>query len=215
MFLLPDLPYAADALAPVVSADALRLHHSRLHRGYVTQLNTLLAELPGVCGPLESVIDAASALADPALGRSAGQCWIHSLSWECMSPVPTTPAAPLSAEISAQFGGLPGLRSAFVAAGVAQFGSGWAWLVSDGQGGLKVATTADARPVLVAAGQVALLVCDLWEHAYDLDHHDDRAAYLGGWFDQLANWTFAGRQHAAAIRGQGAWRHPPPVRLAA
>ena len=215
MFLLPDLPYATDALAPVLSADALRLHHGQLHAAYLKRLNTLLAELPGTSGPLESVIDAAGALADPALFHNAAQCWTHSLSWQCMSPVRAAPPTRLSAEITAQFGGHAGLRSALVAAGLAQFGSGWLWLISDGQGGLTVATTPDARPVLVAAGQVALLVCDLWEHAYDLDHQDDRGAYLGGWFDQLANWTFAGRQHAAAIRGEGAWRHPPPVRLAA
>ena len=208
MFLLPDLPYAADALAPVVSADALRLHHSRLHRGYVTQLNTLLAELPGVCGPLESVIDAASALADPALGRSAGQCWIHSLSWECMSPVPTTPAAPLSAEISAQFGGLPGLRSAFVAAGVAQFGSGWAWLVKRADGSLDLVSTSNAATPLTLEGQTPLLTCDVWEHAYYVDYRNDRAAYLKAWFDALPNWSLGASQLEAA-RGRGAvWTHP-------
>lgn len=215
MFQLPDLPYRDDALAPILSAEAMRLHHGHHHAGYVKTANTLLAELPGIRGSLEDVIGQAAELPDPRLFNSAAQCWNHSLFWLSMHPVATVPTGRLQAAIAADFGDLDGLKSTFTAAGQLQFGSGWVWLTADPDGRLQVSTTHDAQNPLAKPERTPLLVCDLWEHAYYVDYRNDRPAFLGRWFDSLAHWAFADRQYAAALSGKGAWRHPQPIHVAA
>jgi Fe-Mn family superoxide dismutase len=114
----------------------------------------------------------------------------------------------LAAAVQAQFGGLEALKDAFVKEGVGHFGSGWVWLAAEGET-LSVLSTHDGDNLLPREGVVPLLVCDLWEHAYYLDHKNDREAFLKAWFDTLPNWAFADAQYAAA-RGRGeVWRHPP------
>ena len=101
-------------------------------------------------------------------------------------------------------------KDAFVKEGVGHFASGWVWLAAEGET-LKVLSTHDAEDLLVHRGLTPLLVCDLWEHAYYLDHKNDRKAFLEAWFDALPNWSFAQAQYDAA-RGQGEiWKHPPPI----
>jgi len=222
MFILPDLPYRRDALAPVISAETLKFHHGKHHRAYVDTLNQLLDEAGDHPDSLEAVIRASAS--DPGkakLFNNAAQAWNHGFFWEAMSPEAGRPDGALADAITAAFGGLSGLRLAFVKAGVDHFGSGWVWLVA-GAGGLRIITTHDARDPVPMEGVTALLVCDLWEHAYYLDHRNDRKGFLESWFDALPNWAFAPRSSPPIRDGVPAgpipcrWRRggtsPPPER---
>jgi Fe-Mn family superoxide dismutase len=114
----------------------------------------------------------------------------------------------LASAINSAFDSLDGLKAAFVAEGAGHFGSGWVWLIANHAGKLRVCSTHDADDTLTQDGLTPLLVCDLWEHAYYLDHQNDRKGFLEAWFDALPHWSFAGFQLAAA-KGKGeAWRYP-------
>jgi Fe-Mn family superoxide dismutase len=159
---------------------------------------------------LEAVIRAAKASGNKKLFNNAAQAWNHAFFWNAMAPGAARPDSDVAAAISAAFGDLAKLKQTFVADGVAQFGSGWVWLTADKAGKLQVVTTHDAGEPVEDGGAVPLLVCDVWEHAYYLDHQNDRKGFLEAWFDALPNWSFAAKQLAAA-RGQGeAWRYPRP-----
>lgn len=215
MFVLPDLPYAQDALEPVMSGRTLRFHHGKHHATYVKTLNELLAPEDKVPESLEAIIRQAAKSANHKLFNNAAQAWNHSFFWVAMSPKRERPDTGLAAATDKAFGGLPELKKAFVTAGAEHFGSGWVWLTANNEGSLKVRSTHDADDTLTHGGITPLLVCDLWEHAYYLDHQSDRKGFLEAWFDALPNWKLASAQFAAA-QGEGeAWRHPAPsnVRL--
>jgi Fe-Mn family superoxide dismutase len=210
MYVLSDLPYAYDALAPFVSGDTLRTHHDKHHRTYVEKTNELAAKAGLTGRPLEEVVREAHRRGDKTLFNNAAQAWNHSFFWECMRPAGgEAPAGDLIRAIDESFDGLEALRDAFVEEGVEHFASGWVWIVM-GSEGLKVISTHDAEDTLVREGLYPLLVCDLWEHAYYLDYKNDRKAFLERWFDNVANWEFAAAQLAAADgRGDG-FRYPAP-----
>ncbi len=210
MFELPDLPYDYDALAPVISEAALRLHHDKHHARYVAMTNSLSGDLGAGFKSLEDLVALSARRGQRQLFNNAGQAWNHGFFWQCMTPVPTPPAGDLAKGIQAQFGSLDALRTLFIAEGAGHFGSGWVWLIAEDEG-LAVVTTHDAGSPLTHAGATPLLVCDLWEHAYYLDHKNDRAAFLAAWWDKLAYWPFAGRQYAAANGQLEAWSYPKPV----
>jgi len=212
MFTLPDLPYPYDALEPVMSARTLKFHHDKHHATYVKTLNAQLEKAGSSVDSLESVIRGARSAKDRLLFNNAAQVWNHSFFWLAMSAKPEKPTAELSTAIYAAFGDLARLKKTFVEEGAGHFGSGWAWLVADAQGALSVRSTHDADDTLTQSGMTPILVCDLWEHAYYLDYQNERKAYLEAWFDKLANWRFAERQHAAAKGDGKAWRHPAPVK---
>lgn len=210
MFRLPDLPYAYDALSPVISARTMQLHHDKHHAAYVKTLNTLLEDLGERPATLEDVIRSSHGAEDRRkLYNNAGQAWNHALFWEAMSPQPQACDGDLASAINEKFGGVAQLGEAFVNQGVGQFGSGWVWLVARG-GELAVVATHDADGPLTLPNTTPLLVCDVWEHAYYLDHQNDRKAFLTAWFDKLANWDFAARQWAAAHGKEKAWTYPSP-----
>jgi Fe-Mn family superoxide dismutase len=210
MFDLPDLPYAYEALEPVISGRTMRFHHDKHHKAYVETTNTLLKEAKAAPESLEAVIRAAKASGNQKLFNNAAQAWNHAFFWNAMAPGAARPDSDVAAAISGAFGDLAKLKQTFVADGVAQFGSGWVWLTADETGKLQVVTTHDAGEPVEDGGAVPLLVCDVWEHAYYLDHQNDRKGFLEAWFDALPNWSFAAKQLAAA-RGQGeAWRYPRP-----
>ncbi|HTX48345.1 MAG TPA: superoxide dismutase [Caulobacteraceae bacterium] len=208
MFPLPELPYAYTALEPVISARTLRFHHDKHHRAYVEATNDLLPPR-GAGASLEDVIRRAPALHDgTALFNNAAQAWNHAFFWVSMTGRRDKPSTELIDAITASFGDLRGLRERFVEAGATHFGSGWVWLASNNLGRLSLKTTHDAGNLLSEPDAMPLLTCDLWEHAYYLDHQNDRRAFLAGWFDLLANWSLASVQFAAA-RGVGeAWHYP-------
>jgi Fe-Mn family superoxide dismutase len=207
MIELPELPYGYDALSPVISETTLRLHHGKHHAKYVAVVNELTGTGALADATLETIIRQAKLEGHQALLNNAGQAWNHGFFWASMSPSPESPAGDLTDQLAKSFGGLAGCRSAFVTAGTQHFGSGWVWLLQRGDG-LAVTCTHDGDSV-VNGEATPLLVCDLWEHAYYLDHQNDRAGFLGAWFDQLADWSFAAAQAAGAPRQTGpGWTYP-------
>jgi len=210
MFALPDLPYTYDALAPVISDQTMRLHHDKHHAAYVKTTNALLEKAGKTADSLEAVIEGSAKASERKLFNNAAQAWNHAFFWQAMSQKPLQPEGALKAAIEKSFGGLAELKTAFVTGGVDQFGSGWVWLVSDAQGGLRVLSTHDADDFVNMDTLTPLTVCDVWEHAYYLDHKNDRKAYLEAWFDALPNWGFAASQLAAATGEGAAWRYPAP-----
>jgi Fe-Mn family superoxide dismutase len=201
MFSLPDLPYAYDSLAPILSADTMHTHHDKHHAAYVKKTNEL-AEKAGLSSPsLEAVVAEAKSRGDTVLFNNAAQAWNHAFFWRSMTPSRSAPSDALRDAIEQAFGDLNKFGEAFVKEGVAHFGSGWVWLAAV-DGGLKLFTTHDADDTLTRPGLTPLIVCDLWEHAYYLDYKNDREGFLKRWFAELADWSFAERQLIAA-RGAG------------
>ncbi|HYC04706.1 MAG TPA: superoxide dismutase [Azospirillaceae bacterium] len=188
-FELPPLPYAREALQPYMSAETLEFHHSKHHQAYVTKLNELIAgtELEGQ--DLDSIVKASFGKPErQGIFNNAGQHWNHLLFWQWMKPsgggsIP----GELEKRLVSDFGSVDAFKKAFSDAGVAQFGSGWCWLVEDADGKLKVTKTPNAENPL-AHGQKALLGCDVWEHSYYIDYRNRRADYLKAFLDNLVNW---------------------------
>jgi Fe-Mn family superoxide dismutase len=210
MFTLPKLPYGYDALEPVISERTLHFHYDKHHAAYVKTTNELLEKAGKTPATLEQVIIEASKAGEKKLFNNAAQAWNHTFFWSCMTPHRQRPAGDLAAAIDATFASLDSLKQTFVTEGVGQFGSGWVWLVADKGGALSVRSTHDADDTVAQSDLTPLMVCDLWEHAYYLDHQNDRKGFLEAWFDALPHWEFAGYQFAAA-QGQGEpWRHPAP-----
>lgn len=208
-YILPPLPYAADALEPTVSATTMQTHHGKHHQKYVDVTNELLAtHVHGPFATLEEVVRHAADAGEAKLFNNAGQAWNHGFFWQSMTPEQAAPAGDLAAAIEA-FGGLPALKTRFVEEGVGHFASGWVWIVVRGDA-LEVISTHDADTALIKDG-TPLLVCDLWEHAYYLDYKQDRKGFLEAWFDTVANWAFAAEQLQAAKAGADGWRYPEPA----
>lgn len=216
MFVLPDLPFAYDALQPTMSDRTLHHHHDKHHAKYVDTLNGLLKDKPELAAStLEEVIAAAREPRQPKVFNNAAQAWNHGFFWESLSPDGGKPDGELAAAIDEAFGGLDGLKSALVTEGVGHFASGWAWLVAEG-GKLKVISTHDAETVADSDSVTPILVIDVWEHAYYLDFQQDREGFLKGVFDKALNWSFAAKQFDAAKNGgKGGYRYPAPQQKAA
>ena len=188
---LPPLPYAQDALAPVISAETLSFHYGKHHKAYVDNLNKLVAgsELSEL--PLEAVIKAVAGKPEKAgVFNNAAQIWNHTFFWNSLKPGGGgAPTGAVAKGIDAAFGSLDNFKKEFANAAMTQFGSGWAWLVAD-QGQLKVVKTPNAETPLTT-GQTALLTIDVWEHAYYLDYQNRRADFVAAVIDKLLNWDFA------------------------
>ena len=194
---LMPLPYPEDALAPVTSAQTLKFHHGAHHAAYVKKVNDLVGADLARYESLEQLIeDAAQSRED--VFNNAGQVWNHDFFWQSMRPAAQGTRGPqgaLAEAIERDCGSLEKLVADALSRGEKHFGSGWVWIVLNG-GKVSVASTANGRPAFVD-GLYPLLVCDLWEHAYYLDHQNKRRAFLEGFFAQLANWEFAQRRYEA------------------
>ena len=190
---LPPLPFAQDALAPVISAQTLSFHYGKHHQGYVAALNKLLPGSPFAGMPLEEIVCRSAGKAEhAAIFNNAAQIWNHTFYWRSLMPVGKgrPVSAKLSAAIDASFGSMTACTAALSEAALKQFGSGWAWLVAE-KGQVKVVKTPNAETPLAQAGVTPLLTVDVWEHAYYLDWQNRRADYVKAVLDQLVNWTFA------------------------
>ena len=190
---LPSLPYAVDALEPHISKTTLEIHHGRHHRAYVEKAQSLVAGTPLAAASLEEIIaKTAGKKAKAPLFNNAAQAWNHAFYWNSLSPRGGgAPRGPLADLIDRDFASHAAFVDAFKAAAVGQFGSGWAWLVLDGDR-LVISATGNADTPL-AHDQVPLLTVDVWEHAYYLDYQNRRADYVATFLDKLANWDFASR----------------------
>ena len=191
MFTLPPLPYADNALEPVISANTISFHHGKHHKTYVDNLHNLVKGTPFEGATLEKIVTDTAGKADQAaLFNNAAQIWNHTFYWHSLKPHGGgKPTGKLAQMIDASFGGYDEFRKQLSATTVSQFGSGWGWLVAD-HGALKVVKTANAE-VPFTKGQKPLLTIDVWEHAYYLDHQNKRAAYVDAVIDRLLNWDFA------------------------
>jgi superoxide dismutase, Fe-Mn family len=188
---LPPLPYAENALEPVISAHTIGVHYGKHHKTYVDNLNKLIAGTELAEMPLEKIIAAAAGKPDKAgIFNNAAQVWNHTFYWHSLRPHGGgEPPAALKQKIEAAFGGVAGFTQELANAAVTQFGSGWAWLVLAGDT-LKVVKTANAdNPT--TQGLKPLLTIDVWEHAYYLDYQNRRADYVNAVIEKLFNWEFA------------------------
>lgn len=190
-FTLPDLPYAHDALAANgMSAETLEFHHDLHHNAYVTNGNAAIAGTEWEGKSLEDIITGtynASSVAQNGIFNNISQLWNHNQFWEMMSPTTSAMPSELEKAIIESFGSVDAFKTEFSAAGAGQFGSGWAWLVKDADGGLKVTKTENGVNPL-CFGQTALLGCDVWEHSYYIDFRNKRPVYLSNFLEKLVNW---------------------------
>lgn len=190
-FTLPDLPYAQNALDPVISSNTLSFHHGKHHKTYIDNLNKAVVGTEFADLPLEKIVLATAGKPDKAgLFNNAAQHWNHSFYWKSLKAQGGgEPPAELKKKIDAAFGSVDACRKELANAATTQFGSGWAWLVLDGDK-LAVVKTGNAELPLTR-GQKALLTIDVWEHAYYLDWQNRRADHVNAVIDKLLNWGFA------------------------
>jgi superoxide dismutase, Fe-Mn family len=189
--ILPPLPYPENALEPVITANTIGFHYGKHHKGYVDNLNRLVAGTEYADLPLEKIITGTAGRADKAaIFNNAAQIWNHTFYWKSMMPKGGgQPSGILKSKMEASFGSVDACKKELAGAALSQFGSGWAWLVLDGDK-LKVVKTANADLPLTT-GMKPLLTVDVWEHAYYLDYQNRRADYVNAVLDKLINWEFA------------------------
>lgn len=189
------LPYAKNALEPVMKQETVEFHYEKHHKGYMAKLKSLIAGKPEEGKSLVELMRTSSG----AVFNNAAQVWNHNFFWEGMKPNGGgAPPAGDVGDIIAGLGGWEKFRADFIAAGVARFGSGYAWLVLDhGKG--KIVDTPNAENPLTA-GATPLLTCDVWEHAYYLDHRNNRQGFLEVFLDKLVNWDFVAKNVREAPR---------------
>lgn len=188
---LPALPYPEAALEPVISARTVSFHYGKHHRAYVDNLNKLIAGTPHADQPLDEIVrSTAGNPAAAAIFNNAAQIWNHTFYWHGLKPGGGgEPPAALKNLMQDAFGGVEGCKKQLAEAAVAQFGSGWAWLVLEA-GKLKVVKTGNAGTP-ATQGLKPLLTIDVWEHAYYLDYQNKRVDYVNALIDKLSNWGFA------------------------
>ena len=189
-FELPPLPYAKDALQPLMSAETLEYHHGKHHAAYVTNLNAAIANTPKEKQSLEEIILSS----DGPIFNNAAQVWNHTFFWNSLKPKGGgKPTGDLAAALERDFGGFDKFKEQFTQTAVKQFGSGWAWLVAEG-GKLKITSTSNADLPL-KHNQTALFTVDVWEHAYYIDYRNARPKFVEAWWN-LMNWDFANKNIA-------------------
>lgn len=200
--ILPPLPYADTALEPGISATTLQTHHGKHHKAYVDKTNAAIEGTDLAGASLEDIIAAAEAKGDKGLFNNAAQSWNHAFYWNSMTPSPSAPSGDLASAIESAFGSLEKLQAELSGQGAAHFASGWVWLVEKG-GALAVEQTHDAATFATGDAK-PLLVIDLWEHAYYLDHKNVRPDYLKVVTEKHINWEFA----AENLAREGNWTYP-------
>ncbi len=197
-FELPPLPYAYDALEPVIDQETMHFHHDKHHAAYTAKLNEGVEKDSALAGKsIEDILGMISSQ-PPLVRNNGGGFWNHDFFWKTMGPKgSTTLSGPLKDAIDA-YGGLEKLKEDFNGKGAGQFGSGWAWLIVDASGALKVTSTPNQdNPLMDDAKEpgTPLLGNDVWEHAYYLTYKNDRPGYLKAWWD-IVNWDVVGERYA-------------------
>jgi len=188
---LPALPYAIDALQPHMSKETLEFHHGKHHQTYVTNLNNLVK---GTEFEQANLVDIVKRSSGPVFNNAA-QIWNHTFFWNCLTPTSSGhPTGALAAAIDAKWGSLAAFQEAFTKSALGNFGSGWTWLVKKANGSVDIVNTSNAATPL-SGDDVPLLTCDVWEHAYYIDHRNRRPDFLAA-FWKLTNWTFAEHNYA-------------------
>ena len=182
---LPALPYAKDALEPVISAETIDYHYGKHHQAYVTNLNNMVPGTEFEGASLEHIIAKSSG----GIFNNAAQVWNHTFYWNGLSPQGGgEPAGALGDAITETFGSFEAFKEAFIKAGIGNFGSGWTWLLKNPAGGLEIVNTDDAGNPMTD-GHEPLLTVDVWEHAYYIDFRNARPKYLADIWS-IINWDF-------------------------
>ena len=198
-FVLPDLPYAKDALQPHMSSETLDYHHGKHHKAYVDKTNGMLGEKGLEGASLTEVIKAAKDKGDKGLFNNSAQIWNHSFFWQCLAPGEgQKPSGKLADMITDSFGGVDQMLTKLKEESVGHFASGWGWLVLDGDA-LKITSLHDADTPVVYDGMKPLLTLDVWEHAYYVDYRNARPDYLEAVIKNIVNWDFV----AQNLDGEG------------
>ncbi len=201
-FKLIDLPYSDDALAPAVSAETLSYHHGKHHQAYIDKTNKAIEGTDHADKSLEEVVGAARG-SNQGLFNNAAQSWNHGFYWHSMVGEESAASDELKSMIESAFGSVDGLKEKLKERGAGHFASGWVWLAEKG-GALTIEETHDGDTLADKEGTNPLLVVDLWEHAYYLDHQNSRPAYLDAVVGKKLNWSFASENLA---RGD-TWTYP-------
>lgn len=203
-FTLPDLPYPADHLAPVIAAETMQLHHGRHHASYVAQLNAAVSRFPDLAGQSLEAVQRQISRYDQDVRNQAGGHYNHSLFWTLMTAPGQggEPEGSLRSALERDFGDVASFQREFDSAARRVFGSGWAWLIVRDDGRLAVTSTANQdnplMDVLPASEQGApILALDVWEHAYYLDYRNRRGDYIEGWWS-LVDWSQVQRLYEQA-----------------
>ena len=183
---LPPLPFAKDALEPVISAETIDFHYGKHHQAYATNLNNLVPGTEFENASLEEIV----MKADGGIFNNAAQVWNHTFYWNGLSPDGGgEPTGALGAAIDKAFGSFAAFKEAFIKSAVGNFGSGWTWLVKNEDGSVAIVNTSNAANPL-RDGKTPLLTIDVWEHAYYIDYRNARPKYLGEIW-KLVNWEYA------------------------
>lgn len=201
-YTLPALPYAYEALEPHFDAQTMTIHHQRHHQAYIDNLNKALAGTDAESKPLEQILTEISKHT-PAVRNNGGGHYNHDLFWKILSPTPKlAPEGKLAEAINSTFGSLDKLKADIKAAGLTQFGSGWAWLLVKYNGSIGVSATANQDNPLMDTNLVSrgfpVLGVDVWEHAYYLKYQNKRADYLDAFWSVL-DWTAVEKNYAEAL----------------
>jgi Fe-Mn family superoxide dismutase len=189
---LPPLPYATDALAPHMSKETFEYHYGKHHQAYVTNLNNLIKGTEFESLSLVDIIKKSSG----GIFNNAAQVWNHTFFWSSMKPGGGgEPTGALAQAINAKFGSFAGFKEAFTKSAVGNFGSGWTWLVTKGDGSVDIVNTSNAATPLTTADK-PLITVDVWEHAYYIDYRNARPKFVETFLTSLVNWEFAGKNFA-------------------
>jgi Fe-Mn family superoxide dismutase len=182
---LPALPFARDALAPVISPETIDFHYGKHHQAYVDNLNKMIPGTEFEAMDLEQIVKKSSG----GVFNNAAQIWNHTFYWNCLAPAGGVgPAGDLLQAIDAAFGSFDQFKSQFSQTAVTTFGSGWAWLVKKPDGSLALVSTGNAETPLTG-DDTPLLTCDVWEHAYYIDYRNARPKYVDQFWN-VVNWGF-------------------------
>ncbi len=188
---LPPLPYAMDALAPIISKETLEYHYGKHHQAYVTNLNNLIKDTEFANASLEDTIMKSSG----GIFNNAAQVWNHTFYWNCMTPKGAgKPQGKLADAMTKAFGSFDEFKKRFSQTAITTFGSGWGWLVKNAQGDLELMSTSNAD-LPMKHGKKALLTCDVWEHAYYIDYRNMRPTYVEKFWD-IVHWDFVEKNFA-------------------
>ncbi len=196
---LAPLPFAKDALVPFISEATLSFHYDKHHTTYLNNLNALLEGSDYAAATLEKIITDSHAKTDKVgIFNNAAQVWNHTFYWNSIkSEGGGKPEGALLQKINEVWGSFDVFKDDFKKAAMSQFGSGWVWLVLK-DGSLSIMKTANADLPMIHGG-VALLTCDVWEHAYYLDFQNKRLDYVEAFLNHLVNWEFATQNYESNI----------------
>ena len=198
---LPPLPYAFDALEPHIDAKTMEIHHGKHHQAYVNNLNAALEKAPELQNKsLDDLLKNLNSVPEAvrtAVRNNGGGHWNHTMFWQIMGPgAGGTPSGAIGDAITKSFGGFDKFKEQLNAAATSRFGSGWAWLIVERGGGLKIESTPNQDNPLMD-GKTAIMGIDVWEHAYYLKYQNRRPDYLAAWWN-VANWKEIGKRFEAA-----------------